>query len=137
MAWSSTRSVIGLLVALSIPTTLHDGSPLQERDLILVFATFLVVGSLITQGLSLAPLLVWAGLSEPAEREHEEEVAQRAMKSAARPRGATSETLHDAARRALIGLRQRDEIGDEVLAKMLHETDLKSRAADQDNLGTR
>ena len=35
MAWSSTRSVIGLLVALSIPATSPDGSPFQERGLIL------------------------------------------------------------------------------------------------------
>ena len=35
-----------------------------------------------------------------------------------------------AARRALLGLREEDRIGDEVLNKMLREADLKARAAE-------
>jgi CPA1 family monovalent cation:H+ antiporter len=36
----------------------------------------------------------------------------------------------DAARQALLYLRERNEIGDEVLISMLRETDLTSRAAE-------
>src|SRR3712207_8596157 len=32
MSWASTRSVIGLVIALSVPAALPDGHPFAERD---------------------------------------------------------------------------------------------------------
>jgi hypothetical protein len=42
----------------------------------------------------------------------------------------------DAARQALLRLRECDRIGDEVLVRMLRKTDLTSRAAEGDALGS-
>jgi NhaP-type Na+/H+ or K+/H+ antiporter len=53
MAWASTRSAIGLIIALSIPAALPDGRPFVERDLILVVAALAIVGSILLQVLTL------------------------------------------------------------------------------------
>jgi CPA1 family monovalent cation:H+ antiporter len=122
MAWASTRSVIGLVVALSLPPSLGD------RGLVLVVAALLILGSVLLQGLTLRPAVVAAALSEEAEEKREEELATRAANAAAEESG--EEDGLCAARRALFHLRESDRIGDEVLRKMLREADLKSRAAE-------
>src|SRR3712207_9494280 len=52
MSWASTRSVIGLVIALSVPAALPDGHPFAERDLILAVAAVMIVGSVLLQGLT-------------------------------------------------------------------------------------
>jgi CPA1 family monovalent cation:H+ antiporter len=134
MAWSSTRSVIGLVIALSIPATLPDGTPFPQRDLILVVAALAIVGSVFIQGLSLSGVVARAGLSDEDEREREQELARHAVENALaspRPEHANG---YDAARQALVRLREEDHIGDERLVAMLRETDLLARAAEGDAL---
>jgi CPA1 family monovalent cation:H+ antiporter len=67
----------------------------------------------------------------------EEKVAERAMREA-HPIGASERSTpvngFDAERMALLRLREDNSIGDEVLRKMLRETDLRSRAAEKDTL---
>ncbi|HEX2527342.1 MAG TPA: cation:proton antiporter [Geminicoccus sp.] len=134
MAWSSTRSVIGLVIALSIPTTLPDGTPFPERDLILVVAALTIVGSVILQGLTLGHAVAGAALADPCEREREEEIARQAIEHASRSPGREHANGFDAARQALVRLREQDRIGDETMVRMLRETDLLSRAAEGDAL---
>jgi CPA1 family monovalent cation:H+ antiporter len=62
MTWASTRSIVGLVLALSLPATLPDGRPFAERDLILVMAAFTIVGSIVVQGLTLRPAVRQAEL---------------------------------------------------------------------------
>jgi len=134
MAWSSTRSVIGLVIALSIPASLPDGRPFPECDLILVVAALTIVGSVLVQGLSLRPVVAWASLLGDDEQEREVNDARGAMETAlASPRPEHANGF-DAARQALLRLRERDRIGDETLVKMLRETDLMSRAQEGDAL---
>jgi NhaP-type Na+/H+ or K+/H+ antiporter len=134
MAWSSTRSVIGLVIALSIPATLPDGRPFPERDLILVVAALTIVGSILVQGLTLRAVVASARLCGEGDEEREEEEARRAMETAAASPGDEHANGFDAARQALLRLRERDRIGDEVLIRMLRETDLTARAAEGDAL---
>lgn len=134
MAWSSTRSVIGLLIALSIPAALPTGEAFQDRDLVLVMATFVVIGSVVMQGLSLRFVVGRADLCDPDETESEVEEARRAMRSAAESPQEKHASSHDAARQVLVRLRERDVIGDEVLVRMLRETDLHARAAEENAL---
>lgn len=130
MAWSSTRSVIGLVIALAIPPTLPDGSAFPERDLILVVAALVILGSVLLQGLSLHAVVGRAGLNDEQEQEREEEAARQAMEAAKASPGKEHANGFDAARQALLHLRERNAIGDEVLISMLRETDLTSRAAE-------
>ena len=123
MAWASTRSVIGLVVALSLPPGMED------RGLVLVVAALLILGSVVAQGLTLRPAVLAAALGDEAEEEREVELATRAANAAAEEAGEEEDGLR-AARRTLLELRETDRIGDEVLRKMLREADLKSRAAE-------
>lgn len=134
MTWSSTRSVIGLLIAMSLPAVLADGSRFAERDLILAVTAFIVIGSVLVQGFTLKPLVERAALADEQEKEEEEQTARAAMRQAAEAPGAEQASAHDAARKSLIDLRARDAIGDEVLVKMIRETDLHARAAEEDAL---
>jgi CPA1 family monovalent cation:H+ antiporter len=132
MAWSSTRSVIGLVIALSIPVALPNGQPYAERDLILIVGAFLIVGSVLLQGLTLRTAVTRANLSDEGEEEREEEKARAAIsEAAANPQ---QDGVHDSVRQVLTELRERDEIGDEVLLRMLRETDLHARASEKDVL---
>ena len=111
MTWASTRSVIGLVLALSVPAALPDGRPFPERDLILAIAAVLIVGSVLLQGLTLGAVVRRAGLGERAEAEAERQAAQEAMEMA---RAGTDGSGFDAGRRAVLELRGRNRIGDEV-----------------------
>lgn len=134
MAWSCTRSVIGLVIALAIPAQLAAGQPFPERDLILVVAALTIVGSVLLQGLTLRPVVAAASLRDEEGEQSEEDLARAAVQSAAaRPRSEHANGF-DAARQALLRLREEDRIGDEVLVEMLRETDLQSRAAEGDAL---
>jgi CPA1 family monovalent cation:H+ antiporter len=127
MTWASTRSVIGLVVALSVPAELPGGrSFATERDLVLVVATLVVLGSVLLQGLTLRATVQAAGLGSEAEEREEQELAMRTAAAAAE-HGEGAEGL-DAARRASLRLREQDQIGDEALRETLRETDLRARA---------
>ena len=134
MTWSSTRSVIALLLALSIPATLPGGEPFRERDLILAVATLVVIGSLAIQGLSLRRVVRWAGLADSSDDEEEEAAARSAIQEAAASSPDGDALDVDAARQKLLRMREGDEIGDEVMTRMMREADLAARASEKDVL---
>jgi CPA1 family monovalent cation:H+ antiporter len=131
MTWASTRSVIGLVIALSIPATLPDGSPFAGRDLILALAALTIVGSVLLQGLTLGAAVRWSGLGQPDPAEGERQAAQEAVERARTEDGGSA---FDAGRRAVLGLRAENRIGDEVAREMLRETDLRQRATEDSPL---
>jgi NhaP-type Na+/H+ or K+/H+ antiporter len=134
MAWSSTRSVITFLIALSVPAATPMGEPFHDRDLVLIVAAFVVIGSVVVQGLSLRSIVEHAALSDPREADQEVEEARSAMREASEMPDAEHASSHDAARQVLVSLRERNVIGDEVLVRMLRETDLHARAAQENAL---
>jgi NhaP-type Na+/H+ or K+/H+ antiporter len=131
MTWASTRSVIGLVIALSVPAVLPDGRPFAERDLILAVAALLIVGSVLLQGLTLGTAVRRAGLGAFAKTEAERQAAQEAI---GRARAETDGSGFDAGRRAVLELRGENRIGDEVTREMLRETDLQQRATEESPL---
>jgi Na+/H+ antiporter len=83
VGWTGMRGVIALAAAMSLPTTVADGSPFPHRDLI-VFLTFCVIlVTLVFQGLTLAPLIRILGLAETAGPSREEKEARRLVLQAA------------------------------------------------------
>jgi CPA1 family monovalent cation:H+ antiporter len=130
MAWSSTRSVIGLVIALSLPQTLPNGQPFPERDLILTVSALCIVGSVVLQGLTLGWAVERAALSDAKEAQREGDVAREAMARALGASDPGSPESFAEARRQLVRLRENDRIGDEVLTGMLRETDLVARASE-------
>ena len=77
VSWAGTRGVVPLAAALSIPLTASDGTPLPQRDLLLVLTITVIVISLITQGLTLEPLVRRTALAQPADGTRREEAAAR------------------------------------------------------------
>ena len=128
MTWSSTRSAIALVLALSVPAT--SG----ERELILAVISQVVILSVSLQGLTLSRVVDWAGLATRSDEEFEEARAQSALRAAAQGAKAGSSSSFDAARREAVRLREADEIGDEVMQKMIRSTDLQERSSDSDVL---
>jgi CPA1 family monovalent cation:H+ antiporter len=71
LAWSGMRGIVTLAAAFAIPETLPDGSAFPHRDLVLLCAFAVVLGTLVIQGLTMAPLIHHLGLSDddPVGRE--------------------------------------------------------------------
>jgi NhaP-type Na+/H+ or K+/H+ antiporter len=73
LSWAGIRGVLPLAAALSIPLTAHDGTPLPQRELVLVLTTAVVVFTLVLQGFTLAPVVRRSGIAlEPANTAREE-----------------------------------------------------------------
>ncbi len=62
LSWAGMRGIVTLAAAFAIPETLHDGTPFPYRDLILLCAFAVVLGTLVLQGLTIAPLIRRVGL---------------------------------------------------------------------------
>ncbi|MEP6503162.1 MAG: cation:proton antiporter [Betaproteobacteria bacterium] len=71
LSWAGMRGIVTLAAAFAIPETLGDGSPFPHRDLILLCAFTVVLGTLVLQGLTMKPLIRWFGLTDddPVGRE--------------------------------------------------------------------
>lgn len=76
VSWAGTRGVVPLAAALSIPLSTASGAAMPQRDLVLVLAATVIAISLILQGLTLEPLVRFAGLAQPAGTRHEETLAR-------------------------------------------------------------
>jgi hypothetical protein len=83
VSWAGMRGVVSLAAALALPTTLPNGQPFPERDL-LIFLTFAVIlSTLVGQGLTL-PLVIRAlGIAADGGGGHEELHARQAAAEAA------------------------------------------------------
>ena len=57
LAWAGMRGIVTLAAAFAIPETLDDGQPFPYRDLVLLCAFAVVLGTLVLQGLTMAPLI--------------------------------------------------------------------------------
>ena len=97
LAWSGVRGSVALAAVLSLPTTVDGGGSMPARDLIIVLALFVIVATLLLQGLTLRPLIKRLGLADPEAPEREEMMARRAATDAA------LELLEDAADRHDLG----------------------------------
>nr|WP_245215331.1 cation:proton antiporter [Pararoseomonas baculiformis] len=123
MAWACTPSILGIVIALSAPQGMED------RGLTLVVAAFLIVGAVVVQGLTLRSAVRAASLGNREEEKREERLAGHVAARAAEGELDGGGGL-EAVRRALLRLREENQIGDEMLQKMLRETDLSERAAE-------
>ncbi|BAT60942.1 sodium, potassium, lithium and rubidium/H(+) antiporter [Variibacter gotjawalensis] len=71
ISWAGMRGIVTLAAAFAIPEKLPGGDPFPYRDLILLSAFVVVLGTLVVQGLTLKPLIRWMGLrdDDPVGRE--------------------------------------------------------------------
>jgi monovalent cation/hydrogen antiporter len=71
ISWAGMRGIVTLAAAFSIPETLPGGAPFPYRDLVVFCAFVVVLGTLVLQGLTMAPLIRAVGLTDddPVGRE--------------------------------------------------------------------
>lgn len=76
VGWCGMRGTLTLAAALALPTGGEDGAPFPYRDLIVVAAFGVVLGTLVLQGLTLRPLLLRLRLEDDGTVEREVRLAR-------------------------------------------------------------
>ncbi len=82
IAWCGMRGAVSLAAALSIPT-LVNGQPFPGRDMVIACTVFVVLGTLIAQGMTLQPLIRLLGIRNDQRAAEEERLARISMIQAA------------------------------------------------------
>jgi CPA1 family monovalent cation:H+ antiporter len=75
--WAGMRGGVSLAAALALPLTTHAGTPFPERDLIISLTFAVILGTLVIQGLTLAPLMRALHVQDDGAAEADEEVRAR------------------------------------------------------------
>jgi CPA1 family monovalent cation:H+ antiporter len=83
IGWTGMRGVIALAAAISLPEMLKDGKPFPHRDILIFLTFFVILVTLVAQGLSLPLLIRKLGLISHDGIRGEERQARRHMLSAA------------------------------------------------------
>jgi Na+/H+ antiporter len=83
IGWTGMRGVIALAAAISLPELLEDGSPFPHRDILIFLTFFVILVTLLAQGLSLPLLIRRLRLVPHPGVNFEEKQARRHMLSAA------------------------------------------------------
>jgi monovalent cation/hydrogen antiporter len=77
VGWTGMRRVLALAAAISLPSTLADGTPFPQRNLIIFLTFSVILVTLVLQGLTLPPLIRALGLAGATESHHEQAEARR------------------------------------------------------------
>src|SRR3989454_7310518 len=96
IAWTGLRGADSLAGALAIPFLLPTGEPFPGRDLILLLTFCVIFGTLVLQGLTLAPLVRWLGVVDDHVTEKEERLARLKANEAALAHVEAMESLNRA-----------------------------------------
>ena len=86
VSFFGVRGIVSLAAALALPLTTATGMPFPHRDLILLLTFWVILITLVGQGLLLPPVLRWLGLGKVAETEQKEERKRRTRRPARRDR---------------------------------------------------
>jgi CPA1 family monovalent cation:H+ antiporter len=94
LAWTGMRGADSLAAALAIPLALPNGAAFPGRNLILLLTFWVIFGTLVLQGLSLAPLVRWLRIVDDRVTEKEERLARLKANEAALARLNSMESLN-------------------------------------------
>jgi Na+/H+ antiporter len=76
IGFTGVRGVVSLAAALAIPLTTQSGEPFPHRDLILFLTFFVILLTLVGQGLMLPIVIRWLGLANAGRRERRNDRAE-------------------------------------------------------------
>ncbi len=82
LSWAGMRGGDSLVLALAVPVMAAGGQPFPTRGLIIFITFSVILGTLVLQGVTLAPLIRWWGLTEGEEGDTEEAHARRVVAEA-------------------------------------------------------
>jgi Na+/H+ antiporter len=105
IAWTGMRGADSLAGALAIPFFLPNGQPFPGRNVILLLTFCVIFGTLVLQGLTLAPLVRWLGIEDDHVTEKEERLARLKANEAALAHVEAMEALHRARPKTIERLR--------------------------------
>jgi CPA1 family monovalent cation:H+ antiporter len=105
IAWTGMRGADSLAGALAIPFLLPNGEPFPGRNLILLVTFCVIFGTLVLQGLTLAPLVRWLGIEDDNVTEKEERLARLKANEAALAHVEAMESLQRARPKTIERLR--------------------------------
>jgi CPA1 family monovalent cation:H+ antiporter len=105
IAWTGMRGADSLAGALAIPFFLPNGEPFPGRNLILLLTFCVIFGTLVLQGLTIAPLVRWLGIEDDHAVEREERLARLKANEAALAHVEEMEALHRASPKTVERLR--------------------------------
>ena len=86
VGWTGMRGVIALAAAMALPETLANGSPFPHRDLIVFLVFFVILVTVVLQGLTLPSIIRVLGLVEAHGSKREVQEARRLVLQAAQER---------------------------------------------------
>jgi len=90
VAWCGMRGTVTLAAALALPIAVQGGRPFPYRDLILFTSFAVVIATLVLQGATLRPLILWLQLRDDGTVEREVRLARRETLRAALSAAASS-----------------------------------------------
>jgi len=90
IAWCGMRGTVTLAAALALPIAVQGGRPFPYRDLILFTSFAVVIATLVLQGATLRPLILWLQLRDDGTVEREVRLARRETLRAALSAAASS-----------------------------------------------
>lgn len=105
IAWTGLRGADSLAGALAIPFLLPSGEPFPGRNLILLLTFCVIFGTLVLQGLTIAPLTHWLGIVDDHVTEKEERLARLKANEAALAHVEAMESLNRARPKTIERLR--------------------------------
>lgn len=124
IGWSGMRGVLTLATAMSLP------ADFPGRDLIVLSAFAVVMGTLVVQGATIAPLVRWLGLPQDTSLERETERARKLLRRLAGGAASGMQRRADAQRdriraerRVLNDLRRTQRIEEDVFRLLQEELD--------------
>jgi CPA1 family monovalent cation:H+ antiporter len=82
VSWAGVRGVVSLAAALALPREIGDGTPFPGREEIIACTLFVILVTLLFQGLTLLPLIRWLGIREDEDSDVEVRRAREHMLSA-------------------------------------------------------
>ena len=77
VSWCGMRGIVTLATALALPGATGDTAAFPNRDLVIAAAFAVVLGTLVGQGLTLAPLMRWLRLGDDGAVDRELRLARR------------------------------------------------------------
>ncbi len=82
-AWAGFRGAVSLAAALAVPTTKFNGAPFPDRNLIIFIVVFVILVTVLVQGITLPTVVRWARIPDDVTHEQELQLARtRGMQAA-------------------------------------------------------
>jgi monovalent cation/hydrogen antiporter len=83
VGWTGMRGIVTLAAAMALPLSTDTGEPFPHRSEIIILSFSVILATLVLQGLTLAPLIRWLGVSGGTEEEREQMQARERAAGAA------------------------------------------------------